>query len=53
MGGSPSPKPTKDGVIVFYENVKVEITNGKVRILIPTKKTVVVDQGTGEVTQEG
>ena len=50
MGGLGGPHP---GVVVFYENVKAVITDGKVRIVVTlhdgSEKVTVVIQKTGEV----
>jgi hypothetical protein len=53
MGGSPSPKPAPDGVIVLYENVKLSVTNGIIDVEVDTGKSVAttrIDQKTGMVT---
>ena len=49
--GEPNPGPPK-GVVVFYENVKVAITDGKVTVSVATRdgqKVVRVSQRDGSV----
>jgi len=52
VSGSPPPK---GGVVLIYENVKIDITDGRIRVLVTlhdgSETGVTVEQSTGEVNK--